>query len=215
MVDIEKIEKRTVQSFYDDGFVEIAVGFILLLLGGYFFAQAAAPKGSHLEDALSMLFILVIVSSGFIVNRVVRFLKRRITYPRTGYVTFKKKEQSPKRRVASAIVAMIISASLVALYGLSPSFRVLYPAVNGLLFGVAALLFANKVGLMRFYVLAASSPVIGVAITAAGIGDIKGISLYYAVFGAAMVISGLAALIVYLRRSPRPDTDNVEGPDAP
>ncbi len=34
MVDIEKIEKRTVQSFYDDGLIEIAIGLIFLLLGG-------------------------------------------------------------------------------------------------------------------------------------------------------------------------------------
>jgi hypothetical protein len=63
-------------------------------------------------------------------------------------------------------------------------------------------------------VLAAASAIIGVAVTAAGIGDIKGISLYYAIFGAATVISGLAALIVYLHRSPRPSTDASEGPDA-
>ena len=50
MVDIEKIEKRTVQSFYEDGLFEIALGAVFLLLGGYFFAQTAAPEGSALED---------------------------------------------------------------------------------------------------------------------------------------------------------------------
>ena len=82
MVDIEKIEKRTVQSFYDDGLFEIALGFVLLLLGGYFFAQTSvsrrAPPSAPL---LSVLFVLVIVSAGFLVNRILRFLKRRITYP--------------------------------------------------------------------------------------------------------------------------------------
>jgi hypothetical protein len=213
MVDIEKIEKRTIQSFYEDGLAEIALGLIVLLLGGYFFAKEVLPENSSFRAVLDVLFVLVIVF-GFLANRILRFLKRRITYPRTGYVTFKKKELSPKRRIATAVVAAIISASLAALYGLSPSFKALYPAVNGLLFGVAGLLFANKVGLMRFYVLAASSAVIGVAVTAAGIGDIKGIFLYYAIFGAAIIISGLAALIVYLHRSPRPAADASEGPDA-
>lgn len=214
MVDIEKIEKRTVQSFYEDGLSEIALGLILLLLGGYFFAQAIVPKDSALGSELNILFVLVIVSAGFLGNRILRFLKRRITYPRTGYVTFNKKERSPKRRAATAVVAMIISASLAALYGLSPSVRTLFPALNGLLFAVAALLFAHKVGLIRFYVLAAASAVIGVAVIAAGVGYAKGISLYYALFGAAMLISGLAALVVYLRRSPHPAADASEGPDA-
>jgi Na+-transporting methylmalonyl-CoA/oxaloacetate decarboxylase gamma subunit len=213
MVDIEKIEKRTVQSFYEDGLAEIGLGLIVLLLGGYFFAKEVVPANSSFRAVLNVLFIFVIVF-GFLANRILRFFKRRISYPRTGYVTFKKKELSPKRRIATAVVAAIISASLAALYSLSPSFKALYPAVNGLLFGVAGLLFANKVGLMRFYVLAALSAVIGVAVTAAGIGDIKGIFLYYAFFGTAMIISGLAALVVYLRRSPRPAADASEGPDA-
>jgi hypothetical protein len=214
MVDIDKIEKRTVRSFYEDGLFEIALGTVFLLLGGYFFAQAAAPKGSALEDVLSVLFILIIGSSAFLGNRILRFFKRRITYPRTGYVTFRKKEPSPRRRIATAVVAGIIGASMAALYSLSPSVKVLLPAVNGLLLAVAVLLFANKVGLIRYYLLAAASVVIGFAVTAAGIGDIKGVSLYYGIFGAAAVLSGLATLVVYLRRSPRPAAESPEGPDA-
>jgi MFS family permease len=210
MVDIEKIEKRTVQSFYSDGLTEISLGLIFLLLGGYFFAQAAAPEGSALGSALSVLFFLVIVSACFLVNRILRFLKRRITYPRTGYVAFKKKEPSPKRRAATMIVGGIIGASLAALYGLSPSFKALFPALNGLLLAIAVLLIANKIGLARFYVLSAASAVIGFAVTAAGVGDIKGISLYYGLFGAAVTLSGLATLIVYLRKSPRADRENTD-----
>lgn len=210
MVDIEKIEKRTVQSFYDDGLPEISLGLIFLLLGGYFFAQAAIPEGSTLSSALSVLFFLVIVSAGFLVSRILRFLKRRITYPRTGYVAFKKKEPSSKRRAATMIVGGIIGAAIAALYGISPSFKTLFPAVNGLLLAVAVLLFAGKVGLVRFYILSAASAVIGLAVTAAGIGDIKGISLYYGFFGAALILSGLVALVTYLRKSPRADRENAD-----
>ncbi len=214
MVDIEKIEKRTVRSFYEDGLFEIALGAVFLLLGGYFFAQAAAPEGSTLQDVLSILFVFVIGSSAFLASRILRFFKRRITYPRTGYVAFKKKEPGPGKRVATAVVAGIIGASLAALYSLSPSVRVLLPALNGLLLAVAVLFFANKIGLVRFFVLAGLSAATGFAVTAAGIGDIKGVSLYYGLFGAAVALSGLATLVVYLRRSPRPAAEAPEGPDA-
>ncbi|MCK7541219.1 MAG: hypothetical protein MZV63_65195 [Marinilabiliales bacterium] len=43
MVDIEKIEKRTVRSFYEDGLFEIALGLVFLLLGGCFFAPGRRP----------------------------------------------------------------------------------------------------------------------------------------------------------------------------
>jgi len=214
MVDIEKIEKRAVRSFYDDGLFEIALGFVLLLLGGYFFATAVIPKGSGIASELPIVFVLVLVSAGFFVNRILRFLKRRITYSRTGYVALKKKEISPKRRAVAAITGAVLGASLAALYGLSPSIKTFLPALNGLLFGITVFFIANRIGLIRFYVLSAVSAVIGLAVTAAGIGDIKGIGLYYGGFGASVLISGLAALIVYLRRSPKPAVDAPEGPHA-
>jgi hypothetical protein len=214
MIDIEKIEKRTVQSFYEDGLTEIALGLIFLLLGGYFFAQAVAPEGSALSSVLSVLFVLVIVSAGFLVSLILRFLKRRVTYPRTGYMTFKKKEVSRKRRFATALIGALMGGFIAVLYQLSPSVKTLLPALNGLLLAFVFALIAHRVGLVRAYILAAASAVIGFALTVAGIGDIKGVSLYYGLFGAALIVSGVAALAVYLRRYPRPAPDGPEVPDA-
>ena len=214
MVDIDKIEKRTVRSYYEDGLTEIALGLVFLLLGAYFYAEATLPPGSTVLTFVSSAGFLGIFAAAFLVNRLLRFLKRRITYPRTGYVSFKKKEAGPKRRFAAAAVAMVISAGLAVLYGLSPSVRLLLPAVNGLLFAVAGLLVANRIGLVRFYILAAASAVIGVGLTAAGAGDAKGVSLFYLLFGAAVILTGAAALAIYLRRNPRPAPESPEGPDA-
>jgi hypothetical protein len=214
MVDIEKIEKRTVQSFFDDGLAEIAAGFILILLSAYFFSQTVIPEGSSVNAVLTGLFLIVLVSAGFIVNRIVRFFKRRITYPRTGYVAFKKREQSPWRRAVAAIAGATIGACLAALYGLSPSSQSLFPALNGLLIGIAIFFVARRIGLVRLYVLAALTAIIGVAVAAARVEGIRGFFYFYALFGVATVLTGLVALIVYLRRSSRPAADAFEGPDA-
>jgi hypothetical protein len=214
MVDFEKIEKRTVRSFYDDGLLEIALGAFFLFLGGWLCAQAAAPKGSGLASALGALFVLVIVSAGFVVGRIVRFLKRRVTYPRTGFASFKKKEASPKRKAAAAVVGGLIGVSLAALYGLSPSARTILPALNGILIAVAVLFIAHRVGVFRFTLLAGASVIIGTVLAATGNGDLKGVGAFYFLFGVAVLISGLAALAVYLRRSPLPGDEPAEGPDA-
>jgi hypothetical protein len=113
--------------------------------------------------------------------------------------------------VAGAVIGM----SLAALYTLAPPVRALLPAVNGLLLALVVFLVASKIGLVRLYILAAAAAVIGCAVTAAGMGDIKGVSITYGVFGAAVIVSGLSALIVYLNRSPRPGEEPTEeGPDA-
>jgi hypothetical protein len=215
MVDIEKIERRTIRSFYDDGLFEIALGLVFLFLGGYFFAQAVLPEGSFLSSLMSALFVFVIFAGAFLVNRILRFLKRRITYPRTGYMAPKKVPVSSKRKTAAAAAGAVIGMSLAALYVLAPPVRALLPAVNGLLLALVVFLIASKVGLVRFYVLAAVAAALGCGVTAAGMGDIKGVSVAYGLFGAAVIVSGLSALIVYLNRSPRPGEEPAEeNPDA-
>jgi MFS family permease len=204
--DLKAIERRTVRSFYDDGLFEIAMGAILLLLGGYFFGEIALPETSFVRSFLSASFFLIILIGGLLINKILRFLKARITYPRAGYVSFRK-ERNPKRRWISAALGALIGASTPFLMSFVPSFRDMLPAVNGLLFGVVFLLLANKSGVARYYVLSFVSIAIGIALAAVGIGDTRGISLFFALFGAAMVLSGLAALIVFLRRNkPAPET---------
>lgn len=214
MVDIDKIEKRTVQSFYEDGLFEIALGLVLLAVGALLYWQTILPEGSLLNTFLTSGFVLVLVSAGFLINRIVRFFKRRVTYPRSGYVAFRKKEISPRRRTATMIVAGVIGASSAALYSLSPAARTLWPAACGLLMALAVLIMANKIGLVRFFILAGVSAVIGLGLAAAGAGRTRGIGFYFALFGLAWLVSGGVALIVYLGRSPKPAGGGPEAPDA-
>jgi hypothetical protein len=200
MIDHEKeIERRTKQYFYNDGLTEIAVGIVLLVLGVYFFGSVALPAGSVLKTWLDAAFVLIIFSGIFIVRRLVRFLKFRITYPRTGYVSYRKKEATPRRRAIAAVTGGIIGAALSVLLAVSPTAKAWLPALNGFLLSFAVFLFARRTEIARYYILAAVSAVIGLLVALAGVRNVKGISLYYAAFGTAVITSGLVALIVYLR----------------
>ncbi len=214
MIDIEKIEKRTVQSFYDDGSFEIALGFVFVLIGGYLYVQTALPKGSALAAIMGVALIGVIFLAGFLVNRIIRFLKRRITYPRTGYVAFKKQPVSPRKRRRAGLFGGFMGLLLVPLLGLAPSLNALLPIMVSFPLAMIAFKIANKAGVARFFVLAALSAIIGFALTAAGIGSARGIGLAFGLIGGSMILSGVTALVVYLRRNPRPAPDGPEGPDA-
>jgi len=214
MIDIEKIEKRTVQSFYDDGSFEIALGVVFVLMGGYLYVQTALPKGSALAAIMSVAMIGVIFLAGFLVNRIIRFLKRRITYPRTGYVAFKKQPVSPRKRRRAGLFGGFMGLLLVPLLGLAPSLSALLPIMVSFPLAMIAFKIANKAGVARFFVLAALSAIIGFALTAAGIGSARGIGLAFGLIGGSMILSGVTALVVYLRRNPRPAPAGPEGPDA-
>ena len=214
MIDINKIEKRTVQSFYDDGVFEIALGSVFVLMGGYLYVQTALPKGSALAAIMSVAMIGVIFLAGFLVNRIIRVLKRRITYPRTGYVAFKKQPVSPRKRRRAGLFGGFMGLLLVPLLSLAPSLSALLPIMVSFPLAMIAFKIANKASVARFFVLAAVSAVIGFALTAAGIGGARGIGLAFGLIGGSMILSGSTALIVYLRRNPRPAPDGPEGPDA-
>jgi len=208
--EIRNVERRTRRYFYEDGFVEMAVGILFLMFGGYFFADVALPAGSRIKSWLDSSLVLVILAGVYLVGRLVRFLKSRITYPRTGYVAYKKKEATPGRRLVTALSGGVIGAAFAALLAVSPSSRAWLPAINGGMLALACFLFARRTEVGRFYVLAAASAVIGTGVALVGIGDIKGISLYYGLFGAAVLLSGLAAFSLYLRRS-RTDGEGSHG----
>ena len=214
MIDIDRIEKRTVRSFYDDGSFEIASGFVFVLIGGYLYVQTALPKGSALAAIMGVALIGVIFLAGFLVNRIIRVLKRRITYPRTGYVAFKKQPVSPRKRRRAGLFGGFMGLLLVPLLSLAPSLSALLPIMVSFPLAMIAFKIANKASVARFFVLAAVSAVIGFALTAAGIGGARGIGLAFGLIGGSMILSGSTALIVYLRRNPRPAPDGPEGSDA-
>ncbi len=199
--EIRDLERRTRRYFYEDGFVEIAVGILFLILGGYFFAGVWLPETSRIRSWLDSSLVLVILAGVFLVRRLVRFLKARITYPRTGYVAYKKPPDTPRRRAVAAVSGGVIAAAFSGLLAVSPSARAWLPALNGLFLALAAFLLARRTEVARFYILAAASAIIGLAVTLGGYQDIAGISLDCAVFGSAVVLSGLIALRLYLRRS--------------
>jgi hypothetical protein len=214
MVDIDKIEKRTVQSFYEDGVFEIALGIVFALLGGYLFVPTVLPKGSALAAIISIALAGIIFLAAFLVNLIIRFLKRRITYPRTGFVAFKKQPVNPRKRLRAGLFGGFMGLLLALLLGLAPSLKVLLPALCSFPLAIIAFKIANTAGVPRFFALAALSAVIGFALTAARIGGARGIAFAFGLIGGSMILSGLTALIAYLRRNPRPVAEDTEGPDA-
>lgn len=207
--ELHRIEKKARRYFYEDGLTEIALGLLLLVLGGYFHLQTVLPPDSAAGSFLTAGFVIIVLSASFLAGRLIRVLKRRFVYPRTGYIAYRRKNR-PRRRLIAALVGGVMGALLSALIAIAPSVETWMPAINGFLFGFAALLLANKVGLVRYHVLAASSAAIGFILTALGQGGIPGITLFYLIFGAAMAISGTAAFILYLLRS-RTGAESGEG----
>jgi hypothetical protein len=195
----DPIIRRAKNYWFTDGLTEIGFAVICLVLSIYFYGQATLTPGSIFYRILDVGFLLILLVSGIVTRRLVTNFKARLTYPRTGYVSYRQ----PKRiqTIGVAVLAFILSSMLVVLFSSSEISPAYLPAASGILIGAALTFTAYRYGLLRFYLLAAISAIFGTGLSLSGAGDIYGLSLYYGFMGLALIISGLLVLRDYLIKS--------------
>jgi len=197
--DLSKQAKQRAQrNWYTDGISELVFGGLCLLLGAYFWAQNSLKQESLLASLLSISLVLIVIGGTLLGRYLIHWLKERLTYARTGYISFQ--SPSKKRNVLTGLVALFLAMLVSALFARAPASLEWIPAVSGLFFGAAWLFFGHRVGLARFYVLAIVSPLIGIASSLASLGEDIGLAAFYALLGVAIMISGGFTLFKYLRQ---------------
>jgi hypothetical protein len=206
----EQLIRRTQTYWYSDGLAEIGFAFISLVLSFYFYGHATLAPGSLLYRILDVGFLLILLGAALLTRRIITFFKARLTYPRTGYVSYR--QPNTFHRLSKMLLAMLIAAILVALFSSINNTDTYMPAASGILIGAALAYFAYRYGPLRFYLLAALSSLIGAGLSLSGIGDIFGLSLYYGFMGLGLLLSGLLVLRDYLLKTQPPD-DSQENRD--
>lgn len=207
VTELERIEKRTIQYWFEDGIFEISLGVFLLLLALVFLGFTLAPRGSTLNFVLGVGFLPAFLLGAWIMKKLTRYLKEKLTYPRTGYVSYRK--QPAGKRRARAVIVGGMAAMLASLSALVFSHRyggfAIFPVVSGLAFGLALGFIALRSGLARVAGVAVLSALAGVLLGLAGWPEMKALTVFYAVLAVALIVSGLAGCRLYLRRNPIPE----------
>ena len=220
--NLDRVAQRTQRYWYQDGLPEIAAGF-LFLVGGLVIALAATPivdPGTALALLLALALILLLTAVAAAMarglNRTLEAVKSRLTYPRTGYVSYRKAAPRPHSLPAriglwlgwmllSMVVAGVLGYFLASLAtaGL-PEWALSMAMTQGVLLAVVLVVMGYRYGLVRFYVLAALSLVVGILV-ALNDATFSGGALYFVTMGAVLALSGLATLAIYLRRHRFPE----------
>lgn len=208
--DLKEPGLRAVRYWYVDGTFELAFGGLCLLLAVYFYAQAALAD-SWMAALMSGLLVLVLIGGGYLVSRLTRAVKERLTYPRTGYVSYQH-ERGRRRglRIAVTFVASALIAGLLVLFvaGRANGFE-LVPGVTGLIFGAVIALIGSRAALPRFYLLAVLSLVFGAELSVSGLSAGLGLAAFYGALSLVLFTFGGVTLWRYLRHNPAP----AEAPD--
>lgn len=208
----QQARKRASQYWYRDGINEIAFGVLFLLLGGYFYLESLLPEGHMLRFLLESSLVLVIIGGGLLLNKLVKLAKERITYPRTGFVTYpRRKAPAWLRAVLALAIAMMMAFIINGFVSSRMEVERWTPGLSGFLIGGALFYIGLRVATLRFLLLSLIGLAIGGGLSLTGAGSNHGLGIFYALLGLAVIFSGSCTLLIYLRSNPEP----TEAPDEP
>ena len=195
--DIDRMMRRTWRYWYEDGLAEMAGGLIFLAIGLLFLFEAVSSPALWSAGLSSIGLPVVVIAGSWLASRVVGRLKSRLTYPRTGYVRYRRPRR--RRAVRVAVSAGVTGALVAFLLAMAPASRAWIPTLQGVLIGTSFFYLGYTADLTRFYILGALSVLVGVAASLVGLGDVPGSAAYFTGVGLALVGSGTCALRAYLR----------------
>ena len=185
---IEHTIRRTRRYWNIDGLPELGFGLICLVLAVYFWVQSILPADSLPAQVLNISFILIVIGGSLGSNRLISILKKKFTYPRTGYVSYRRPSNS--RRLLLGLTAGLVSALLVVVMYLADIKQFWLPVITAVIVSVVFAFVAYQGEASRYYFLALASLAFGALAALAGLKDLQGLAVYYGGMGLTQLLSG-------------------------
>jgi len=201
--EIDTVIQRTQRYWYVDGLGEIAVGVMLLVFGLYF-ALLDRVQNPTLQMVVALGQPVLFLLLWWLGGKAVRRLKERLTYPRTGYIVLQRKKKPLSRLIIAAITAGVVGGLVGLLQALSSGTRVIIPLVVSLLLALSVAIIARRFGLVRFYILAAYTALLGVLSVILPISEDQQNVFIFSLFGLGWIVSGAVTLAHYLSSTQPP-----------
>ena len=194
--ELKNMIQRTERYWYIDGLSEIGAGLMITLMAGWILAAGSFPDGSPYVWLLAIGQPLLILAAWWLVSRGVKALKERLTYPRTGYVSYPRRGKS--KRIVAALTAAPLAA-LIAVFSSFPAAANFTPLLVGIAMGTALFFIGWQMNLLRFMAQAPLLVITGALITWAQVPDPLNMAGMIGAAGLIWMVSGAAVLIHYLR----------------
>jgi hypothetical protein len=196
--------RRGEQHRFQDGILETAMGGMALLLGLYFYIQAAYPE-SQVSEFLTATFLVIFVGGWYLMHRIAEKLKERLTYPRSGYTAPREARAGRGLRAAAAVVGAALLAAGLAYFQLkAPPVINFMPVVFALVVGILFTFLGFKTDLARFFALSFISLALGGWFAFSPLENIMALAAYLFSMGVAMLVSGGLNLRRHLAANPLP-----------
>jgi hypothetical protein len=209
--ELRKSKKRAIRYFYEDGSLEFSLGLLSFILA-IFFLFISKSQG-WLQMLAEVSLILVIIAGAGIINWFIRKLKQNITWPRTGYISYRHiVGRNRGWRIGLGMIIGGLVAALAVIISMSQVFVIAsLPLLSGIMFCLVIGILGWRTSIIRFYLLASISCFLGVSLAFSGLSNNTSLILFYASMAGIFLLTGVCVLITYLHRNPYPGEKVDEG----
>jgi hypothetical protein len=196
--DLNEIARRPEKYWSADGLPEIVMGSLWMVWGSAWVIGERLPR--DWANIYWMAAPLLLVISSLVAVWVIKRLKARLTFPRTGYVEWK--AQSARVRLATAVLAMVTAAVLAAVvFGGDAGMGRHAPVVLGAILALAFLAAGVRQRAPHLLVLAAVAIALGLAVGVVAEGW-TAVHWLFIGLGAATSIAGGLRLASFMGKHP-------------
>ena len=200
-LDLSEIQRRANYAAYQDGLVEIFMGLFLLFVAG------------SMESKITIIPFAVIVV--FFAKPLLERIKKRIIYPRAGYVRLPQDAETDGKGIAIGTAGFVVF--LLAAFGISIAVQgsedgtyffmaYILPPSTGFMMAMGPYYLGETYGLKRGYIFAALFLLGGIAIPVFDIAmGYNAVALLCLFMGLIILITGITLFTRFVRRySPTP-----------
>jgi hypothetical protein len=197
---VDKYVRETQRYLYEDGLVEIGVGLLFLAAGLGLLAFLAIQDKPLLAAAVFAGLLALATAAALLAKRAQDEVKGRVTYPRTGYVSYRSDEPVEVRWLVLTVATLFIFLAFV----LPEELTRISSAIGALMFVIMSSL-GYRLKINRFFVVGGVALAVGVSVSYFINDEALGVAITFMVVGLGLLISGAAALFSFLRSNPAGD----------
>ena len=197
-VNLNKLTKRPIQYWFEDGIGEFVMGALYFLIGVNFCLQAIITS-PPIKAILSLVSVFIIEGGVIITRKLIERINEHIIYPRTGYVSYPKRPR--KTKIAILIVSLVAVAVFTIFLSTSSNSFDWTSIVIRVICGALMLYQAVQTGVFRLYIESILAILIGIVIAFQNMGGMFSSGIFFLSFSMVLMISGGCAFVYYLKKS--------------
>jgi hypothetical protein len=194
---VDDTVRRVHRYLYEDGLIEIGVGILFIVVGLGLIAFVAIQDNTIMGVTLIASLLALAFGGALFTKRALEMVKERVTYPRTGYVSYRSDETNRGRWLAPVAAILLLILSLF----LPEELTRISSMIGALMFVIIGSL-GYRLRLRRFYAIGSIALLAGASASLLFLDEALGAGVTFSVTGLALLVSGALTLSTYLRRHP-------------